>query len=147
MFFPEPTLAGAGLSPHAMTFAMSSPASIPSATVRTTGRKWRILYAEDVRELREVARMALSLDGHTIECALDGQLALARVTADPAAFDLIITDHHMPNMNGLELVAHLRAIAYPGKILVFSSELKKSTEEAYLALKVDRVLPKPIFPS
>ena len=91
--------------------------------------------------------MALSLDGHQIECALDGKLALDRVTADPAAFDLILTDHHMPNMNGLEFVGHLRAMKYPGKIVVFSSELRKEIEQAYLALGVDRVLPKPIFPS
>ena len=117
----------------------------PSAPV--TRRRWRILYAEDVRELREVARMALSLDGHQIECALDGKLALDRVTADPAAFDLILTDHHMPNMNGLEFVGHLRAMKYPGKIVVFSSELRKEIEQAYLELGVDRVLPKPIFPS
>jgi CheY-like chemotaxis protein len=110
-------------------------------------RRWRILYAEDVRELREVARMALSLDGHKVECALDGKLALERVTADPAAFDLILTDHHMPNMTGLEFVEHLRAMKYPGKIIVFSSELRPQVEKAYLALGVDRVLPKPIFPS
>ena len=36
---------------------------------------------------------------------------------------------------------------WPGKIVVFSSELKEQVRDAYLALHVDRVLPKPIFPS
>ena len=49
--------------------------------------------------------------------------------------------------NGLEFVAQLRAINYPGKIVVFSSELKQSVHDAYMAFKVDAVLPKPIFPS
>jgi two-component system, chemotaxis family, chemotaxis protein CheY len=110
-------------------------------------RRWRILYAEDVRELREVARMALTRDGHSFESAVDGRAALDRVLAAPGAFDLIITDHHMPNMNGLEFVEHLRAMNYPGKIVVFSSELKQTIHEAYAAFKVDRILPKPIFPS
>lgn len=127
---------------------MSSAANpIPSATPGTPKRRWRILYAEDVRELREVARMALTLDGHVVECEVDGKLALQRITADPAAFDLILTDHHMPNMNGLEFVQHLREMKYPGKILVFSSELKPQVAEAYRALGVDGVLPKPIFPA
>ena len=124
----------------------SSP--LPSSpTAPAAARKWRILYAEDVRELREVARMALSLDGHRIETANDGQLALERVIAAPTAYDLIITDHHMPNMEGLEFVEQLRARKFPGKIIVFSSELRAEVEKAYHALHVDLVLPKPIFPS
>lgn len=129
---------------------MSTPApstSPATATATPPKRRWRILYAEDVRELRDVARLALTRDGHSLECEVDGQLALKRITADPSAFDLILTDHHMPNMNGLQLVQHLREMKYPGKILVFSSELKPQIAEAYVALGVDRVLPKPIFPS
>jgi CheY-like chemotaxis protein len=126
---------------------MSLPEASPEATIHFPERKWSILYAEDVRELREVARMALSREGHKIECALDGQLALERVTGAPDAFDLIITDHHMPNMNGLQFVQALRAMKWPGKIIVFSSELKAAVEKAYLSLRVGRVLPKPIFPS
>ena len=91
--------------------------------------------------------MALTLDGHSIECALDGKLALERVTAEPTAFDLIITDHHMPNMTGLEFVQQLREMKWPGKIIVFSSELRPQVHAEYLDLQVDRVLPKPIFPS
>lgn len=91
--------------------------------------------------------MALSLDGHAFDCALDGKLALERIKADPLAFDLVLTDHHMPNMNGLQLVEELRAMNYPGKIVVFSSDLRQSIHDAYVVFKVDRILPKPIFPS
>src|SRR5882672_6875834 len=114
---------------------MPQSATSQPATASSPGRRWHILYAEDVPELRDLTRMTLSLDGHSIDCAVNGQLALAR------------TDHHMPTMNGLEFVAQLRAINYPGKIVVFSSELKQSVHDAYMAFKVDAVLPKPIFPS
>lgn len=111
------------------------------------GKALRILYAEDLRDLREVARMALTRDGHTIECVADGALALARIQATPHSFDLLITDHHMPNMNGLELVTALRALPFSAKIVVFSSELSPNVSYAYQQLAVDRILPKPIFPS
>jgi len=111
------------------------------------GRPIRILYAEDLRDLREVARMALTRDGHTIECVDDGALALARIKAAPHSLDLLITDHHMPNMNGLELVTALRALRFSAKIVVFSSELSPLVGAAYRDLGVDRILPKPIFPS
>jgi two-component system chemotaxis response regulator CheY len=110
-------------------------------------RPLRILYAEDLRDLREVARMSLSRDGHTIECVEDGTLALDRLSAAPAAFDLLLTDHHMPLMNGLELVTALKQLPFPGKVVVFSSELSPAVSAEYRRLSVDRILPKPIFPS
>lgn len=65
----------------------------------------------------------------------------------PLAFDVVITDHHMPKLNGLELVTRLRDIAFPGKILVFSSELSPTVHAAYADLKVPKVLHKPMLPS
>ncbi|HVU26025.1 MAG TPA: response regulator [Opitutus sp.] len=35
-------------------------------------RPLRILYADDMLELREVVRLALSRGGHQIECVADG---------------------------------------------------------------------------
>jgi CheY-like chemotaxis protein len=107
----------------------------------------RILYADDMRELREVARIALTREGHLIECVGDGQQALDRVSASPDAYDLVITDHHMPHLNGIELVTHLRTLPYSGKILIFCSELSPAVTETYNTLKVDRILYKPVFPS
>src|SRR5688500_6983839 len=90
-------------------------ASAPSVAPK---RRLRILYADDLRELREVASMSFRRDGHDIECFPDGALALTRIKDDPA-FDLVITDHHMPNLNGLEFVTQLRELNFPGKIMVF----------------------------
>jgi two-component system chemotaxis response regulator CheY len=106
-----------------------------------------ILYADDVRELREVARISLTRDGHSVECVADGQQALDRITAAPHAYDLLISDHHMPHLDGLGLVNHVRELPYSGKILIFSSELSPAITNAYHDLKVDRILFKPVFPS
>ena len=107
----------------------------------------RILYADDMRELREIARIALSREGHLIECVSDGRQALDRIIANPHGYDLLISDHHMPELDGLELISHVRALSFPGKILIFSSELSPKITEAYTELKVDRMLFKPVFPS
>ncbi|HVU32711.1 MAG TPA: response regulator [Opitutaceae bacterium] len=107
----------------------------------------RILYAEDVRELRDLTRLVLTRDGHSVECANDGADALEAILAQPDAYDVVITDHHMPRMRGLDLVIELRKIGFKGKILVFSSELNPSVAEEYHRLAVDRVLFKPVYPS
>lgn len=92
-------------------------------------------------------QLVLMHDGHTLEVFADASLALPRIEAAPGAFDVVITDHHMPVMNGLEFVRRLRQTPFAGKILVFSSELAPAVREAYLALGVDHVLAKPVLPS
>ena len=90
--------------------------------------------------------MSFGRDGHQIECADDGEVALAHLIATPD-YDLLITDHCMPVMDGLELVTHLRTRKFQGKIIVFCSELSATVAAEYRALQVDRILYKPIFPS
>jgi CheY-like chemotaxis protein len=102
-----------------------------------------ILLAEDERSVTFAILFALKAYGHRIEIVTDGEQALAEVKAKPAAFDLLITDHSMPRMKGLELVEQLREMGFRGKILVLSAHLSPETQAAYEALGVDGMLPKP----
>lgn len=124
---------------------MTAPDSGPAA-IQTEKQSLRILYAEDLPELRELARILLKREGHQIECEPDGAAALQRVIAE-GGFDLVLTDHHMPLMNGLDLVAELRRHGYSGKIMVFSSELSSDVELEYFRYHVDRILYKPVPPT
>ena len=125
----------------------STHSSAPIATGSPAARRpLRILYADDLFELRELARISFGREGHGIECHADGAQALAQLDADPA-YDLVITDHHMPHLNGLEFVTKLRERHFPGKVLVFSSELSDTVARQYKEQNVDRILYKPVFPS
>jgi CheY-like chemotaxis protein len=106
-----------------------------------------ILYADDMVELRKLMSHMLALDGHTVETVEDGEQALARVTASPAQINLIITDHHMPKIDGLELAWRIRQLPYRGKVVVFSSELSEEVNARYYQLGVDLILAKPVIPS
>lgn len=121
--------------------------AVPSDRTLSPKKTLRILYADDLPGLRELIRLTLSHDGHAIECVADGHLAMERVGADPSAFDLVITDHHMPDWNGLELVSWLRSLPFAGKILVFTSDKNPGLDEAYHKLHVDGILHKPAPPS
>lgn len=107
----------------------------------------RVLYADDMRQLRELIVIVLGRDGHLVETVANGQEALEKIAAAVQPYDVIITDHHMPGINGLELVTSIRSTPFNGKIIVFSSELSQTVDEAYRRLKVDHILPKPIFPA
>ncbi len=121
--------------------ALGTPSHPPQARVA------RILYAEDLRELREVMRVIVEAQGYQIETISDGDEALERLTGDPTGFDLLITDHHMPRMNGLELVRRLAVGEFKGRIMVFSSELDPAVHREYHRLGVSVILPKPIRPA
>jgi two-component system chemotaxis response regulator CheY len=125
---------------------MSTP--VTTQAVNATPKKsLRVLYADDMRELRQLLEVVLGRDGHKVESVSDGHLALDLIRPDPTAYDVIITDHHMPTVSGLELVARLRGMNYRGRIIVFSSELSEEVDQGYRNHHVDFILPKPIFPS
>jgi CheY-like chemotaxis protein len=105
-----------------------------------------VLYAEDLRDLRELMRLILQRAGYEIEIVADGEAALRRLRAPRADFDLLITDHHMPVMNGLELVRQLPDIPFRGRVMVFSSEIDPAVHREYHRLGVNLILPKPIRP-
>ena len=125
---------------------MSTP--VTSQTANPAPKKsLRVLYADDMKELRQLLEVVLGRDGHSVESVSDGNQALALLKNNPAAFDVVITDHHMPTVSGLELVARLREMNFKGRIIVFSSELSEEVDAGYRSHKVDFILPKPVFPS
>jgi len=121
---------------------MMTPSATENAEASTKTR--RVLYVDDMRELREVAKLALTVVGHTVDCASDGEDAFERIAANPNAYDLVITDHHMAGLNGIGLVIKLREIAYPGRIAIVSSELNHEVADEYRQLGVNRILYKPV---
>lgn len=102
-----------------------------------------ILLAEDERSVAFSISFALKADGHRIKIVADGEQAFADLTAKPETFDVLITDHSMPRMNGMELVRRLRDTAFRGKIVVLSAHLSAKTRAAYVALGVDLMIAKP----
>lgn len=109
-------------------------------------RPLHVLYADDMLELRELMGHVLGREGHTLETCSNGEMALAQLQLAPHQYDLLITDHHMPVMNGLELVRQVRRLPFKGRIIVFSSELCPSVYDEYIQQGVDRVIAKPVLP-
>lgn len=71
------------------------------------GRK-SILVVDDSFFMRQRIREALSDNDFDLFSARDGREAMYWVEDNPPV-DLVITDLHMPNMDGLDLIGQLRA--------------------------------------
>jgi CheY-like chemotaxis protein len=103
----------------------------------------RILVVEDDKAVARVIALMLGGPAAKIAMAANGWEALIKIGASARPFDVIITDHRMPRMNGLQLVQRLRKKSFGGKILVLSAHLTEEDIRAYEELNVDMMMTKP----
>jgi CheY-like chemotaxis protein len=103
----------------------------------------RILTVEDEPAVTQMLALLLGGPAAKVTSASDGWMALMKIGAAAKPFDVIITDHNMRRVNGLELVRRLRVREFAGKIIVLSAHLTKENIQAYEELKVDMMLAKP----
>ena len=103
----------------------------------------KILAVEDETAVAQL--LALVLCGPTcrVTTACNGAQALKKIATATTPFDVVITDHQMPQVTGLELVRELRAHHFSGKIAVLSAHLNDQNIHAYEDLNVDLMLSKP----
>lgn len=68
----------------------------------------RILVVDDDSLVCDSLREMLTLEGYTVDTALDGASALTKVKQEP--YNLILSDIHMPGLNGLDLLKELKGL-------------------------------------
>ncbi len=103
----------------------------------------RILTVEDETAVARLLALVLCGPNCKVTSAANGREALLRIAASSQPYDIVITDHQMPGITGLELVRQLRAQDFAGKIVVLSAFLNEENVRAYQALGVDLMLAKP----
>ncbi len=81
---------------------------------------FKILIAEDDKELRLLFQRVLTRSGYAVQGACDGKEALAMLDKD--YFDLIISDVMMPNVDGYELVSSIRDSGINIPVLMISAK-------------------------
>jgi two-component system sensor histidine kinase/response regulator len=121
------------------------------ATARATSREQArrenrlILVAEDNETNRKVILRQLSLLGYAADVAENGSIALTRWRSGHYA--LLLTDLHMPQMDGYELAAAIRAEEGRDKrapILALSANALKGEADRCRAAGMDDYLSKPL---
>jgi two-component system, OmpR family, response regulator PhoP len=103
----------------------------------------QILVVEDEKAVAHMIAMVLGGPAAKVVKARNGWEALIKVGAIAQPFDVVITDHRMPRVGGLQLVRQLRAQKFGGKILVLSAHLSDEDIRAYEDLSVDMMMSKP----
>jgi signal transduction histidine kinase/CheY-like chemotaxis protein/HPt (histidine-containing phosphotransfer) domain-containing protein len=107
-----------------------------------------ILVAEDNPTNQMVIRQMLSRMGFACEIAKDGAAALRLYDGAPGRYGLLLTDFHMPEMDGFALTAAVREREQQHgerlPIIALTADALSGTEEKCLEAGMDGYLTKPI---
>jgi two-component system, sensor histidine kinase and response regulator len=134
----------------ALALGVSAPADASepatAAAISEVPRPLRVLLAEDSFVNQKLAVGLLEKHGHTVDVVTDGRAALAAVAAH--AYDLVLMDIQMPEMDGLEATRAIRAReAEQGghlPIVAMTAHAMKGDRERCLEAGMDSYVAKPI---
>jgi PAS domain S-box-containing protein len=119
----------------------SESASPPAVEFRGQGET--LLLVDDEPAIREVARAVLGRLNFKLVIATDGSDVLIQVAKHRSELRAIITDLHMPNMDGLTFVRTVRGILPDIPIMVISGRMEEAVAEEFKTLGVTSRLDKP----
>ncbi|MCK4704234.1 MAG: response regulator, partial [Gammaproteobacteria bacterium] len=114
---------------------------------RQPTRFLRVLQIEDNETNREVVERILQQQGHEIISVSNGREAIELIERAKYHFDAIITDRHMPEMDGIEATQLIRQMDAPFDsmpIIGITASVITDELEQCLAAGMDQVLPKPV---
>ena len=115
-------------------------------TPAPAARSLRVLLIDDDPSLIESLRSALADEGHKVTTANGGQAGIDAFRAACAArmpHDIVITDLAMPDVDGRQVVASLRAISPSIPIVLLTGWRHQLADRVERPLQVDRLLGKP----
>jgi CheY-like chemotaxis protein len=121
------------LAPQALLGRETAGRRAPSAPAEAPRELTRLLLVDDSRVTREMERRILEDAGFRVEVASDGDEALRRLAVE--AFDCLVTDIEMPNLDGLELTAQLRRIDRFAHLPIVVVSTRESSEDRLRGLR------------
>ncbi|RWM22664.1 MAG: response regulator [Mesorhizobium sp.] len=80
----------------------------------------KLLIVEDDESVRTLAARALERAGHMIDIAADGAQGLALIRAARGAYDLVVSDIRMPEMDGIAMAKAAASLFPAMKILLMT---------------------------
>ncbi len=108
-------------------------------------KKLNILVADDSLPTRKIMSKVMQNLGHSCTTVEDGLQALNLINSPGVSFDLLISDSHMPNLDGQGLIKTLRNQHFSLPIIVLTGSISSFEEEKqFIKLGANASLIKPV---
>jgi len=104
----------------------------------------RVLFVDDEHALVDMGRQMLSSLGYNVTGAMSSTEAMVLFRAEPARFDLVITDMTMPKMTGIDLAREILKIRPDIPIILCSGLSESDTEDQAQVLGIRAYCLKPL---
>jgi DNA-binding response OmpR family regulator len=101
----------------------------------------RILVVDDESTIRLLIAHILSHAGYQVDTAEDGEMGWEALQAE--SYQLLITDHNMPKVSGLELVRKMQAQDMALPVILISGAMPTEELNRHSWLQLSAMLPKP----
>lgn len=129
------------------TFRITFPSQVKTfqcvpETANGSTRPLRVLVVDDEAVPRDVVSKYLCANGHNVVAVTAGSEALQ--SFKEKAFDLVITDHAMPQMSGTQLAQLIKAERPEQPVLMLTGHSDPALSRDHLPPMVDLMLSKPI---
>ncbi|MGL6260207.1 ATP-binding protein [Vibrio sp. WXL103] len=103
----------------------------------------RVLIAEDNRLNALVLKEFCHNEGYSVTLARDGSEAIEVLSKE--GFDLILMDNHMPKLNGIEVISHIRhQLKLDTCIFACTADVFKEAHDRFIDSGANFVLTKPL---
>ena len=112
----------------------------------THERAGHILLVEDDTVNAIIAKKALNNSGHTVTHVTDGQQAIEAFSLSPERYDIILMDHHMPILDGVQATIKLHELYDPQSlppIIALTANAMDGEREKYLKVGMQDYCTKP----
>ncbi|KAF1942113.1 two-component system protein A [Clathrospora elynae] len=119
----------------------------PRETLRLVAANKRILLAEDnLINQKVMLRMLAGLGFDSVDTALDGKQAVAKVTQEQesAPYDLVLMDVNMPIQDGVSATKELRDKGLQVPVIAMTANALKGQAESYIAKGMTGYIAKPV---
>lgn len=103
-----------------------------------------ILAVDDSQDILFALSAICELEGWTTRTTTEGSHAIEMIREQCP--DIVLVDYHMPRMDGIEVVKHIRAIAPSVPIIVLTIESSREIAKQFMAAGADDFALKPIKP-
>ena len=120
---------------------------IDSNDLHMPTRLLSVLQIEDNETNRDVVEGILKQHGHKVVSVTNGREALELIDSHQYKFDAILTDRHMPEMDGIEATQRIRRMGPPFDsmpIIGITASVISYEKEQCLAAGMDIVISKPV---
>jgi DNA-binding response OmpR family regulator len=103
----------------------------------------RVLIVEDEAHLAAGLRFNLEAEGHSVQIAGNGEVAIERLLKAGEQFDAVVLDVMLPGMDGFAVVSALRRARNYVPVLILTARGRAEDVLAGFAAGADDYLPKP----